>query len=89
MNYPILKKRKQHGFLSQIQSYILQKSEQHYQKHKDFKQILETKNCGLLVTERFINLPSEIIPHLHSEMQDDLQFTKQQDDIEDKREFDY
>lgn len=44
---------------------------------------------GLLLTERFINLPTEIIPQLHSELPDDLQWTKKQDDIKDSREFDY
>ena len=44
---------------------------------------------GLLITERFINLPSEVIPNLHSDLPEDLQWTKKQDDIKDIREFDY
>ena len=55
----------------------------------ELKQILQTKNVGLLVTERLINLPSEIVPALLSELPDDLEWTKKQDDIKDIREFDY
>jgi len=44
---------------------------------------------GLLVTQRMINLPSETVPALHSELAADLAFTKKCDDIEDPRQFDY
>jgi len=50
---------------------------------------MSTKNVGLLLSERFINLPGEIVPNMHSELPDDLDFTKQWDDIDDPREFDY
>jgi hypothetical protein len=67
----------------------LKKSEQFCKQHSEFKQILLRKNVGLLVTERFINLPGEVIPNLFAELPDDLAFTKKQSDIKDPREFDY
>ena len=56
---------------------------------QDFKRILETKNVGLLMAERMINLPAQIVPTLHTELPDDIEFTKEQDDIENPKEFDY
>jgi hypothetical protein len=50
---------------------------------------MATSNIGLLVTERLINLPSEIVPALHSELPADLAFTKKCEEIKDPREFDY
>lgn len=77
--------------MTQIQSYALKKAEIYLKGHAltTLKSVLQTKNVGLLLTERFINLPTEIIPQLHSELPDDLQWTKKQDDIKDSREFDY
>ena len=36
-----------------------------------------------------INLPAMIVPNLHTELPEDLNFTKEQDDISDPKEFDY
>jgi len=56
---------------------------------QEFKRILETKNVGLLMAERMINLPAQIVPYIHTELPDDIAFTKEQDDIENPKEFDY
>ena len=44
---------------------------------------------GLLLAERMLNLPAIIVPSMHTELPEDLAFTKKQDDIEDPKEFDY
>jgi len=36
-----------------------------------------------------INLPVDIVPSLHTELPDDLEFTKAQDDIDEPKEFNY
>ena len=36
-----------------------------------------------------INLPAVIVPGLHTELPEDLAFTREQDDIEDPKEFNY
>lgn len=44
---------------------------------------------GLLLAERFINLPVNIVPTMHTELPLDLDFTKLQKDVKDPKEFDY
>ena len=58
-------------------------------QREDVEDILKFKNVGLLLNERLINLPFELVPQLHGSLPEDLKFTKKQDDIEDPREFDY
>ena len=43
----------------------------------------------MLLNERFVNLPLDVVPEMHRALPDDLKFTKKQDDIKDPREFDY
>jgi hypothetical protein len=45
-------------------------------KVEELDRILSSKNVGLLLAERVINLPVEIVPSLHSELPADLEFTK-------------
>jgi len=44
---------------------------------------------GLLLNERLVNMTPMVVPQMHQQVKDDLEFTKQQDDIEDPKEFDY
>ena len=53
-------------WLKQILDYILQKSEKFCSENDKLKQILKSKNVGLLVNERMINLTPEIAPDLHT-----------------------
>jgi hypothetical protein len=78
-------------FLTQILDYVKAQTTKYCSKGKveELTQILSTKNVGLLLAERVINLPSEIVPSMHTELPDDLEFTKQQDDIKDPAEFNY
>ena len=91
LNWNKRRGRKQLGFLKGIQSYALSKAEKHCNKgsFQEFKRIFETKNVGLLLAERMLNLPAQVVPNLHTELPEDLAFTKQQDDIEDPKEFNY
>lgn len=34
-------------------------------------------------------MPPKIVPDLHAQLPDDIEFTKEQDDIDDPKEFDY
>ena len=85
------KGKKQKKFLAAIHDYLLAKAEKYCNKGRlqEFRRVLETKNVGLLMVERMINLPSDIVPAMHTELPADLAFTKEQDDIEDPKEFDY
>jgi len=78
-------------WLNHILKYVMLKGEQNLDSNsfKSFKRILETKNVGLLVNERLINMPPTIVPALHEQIPDDLEFTKEQEDIEDPKEFNY
>lgn len=53
------------------------------------KEGVKGQNVGLLINERMINLPYQLVPQLHEGLPEDIKFTKAQDDIEDPREFDY
>jgi len=67
-------------WLSLVYKYILDKAEKclgaQPNKLKDFKALLEGKNVGLLVSERLVNMPPDVVPDLHSQLPDDLAFTK-------------
>ena len=78
-------------FFKTIYDYVLQKAEKHCPGGKltQFKQILQSKNVGLLFAERMLNLPQNVVPSMHIELPEDLEFTKQQDDIKDPKEFNY
>lgn len=54
-----------------------------------FNKILKSKNVGLLVNERLVNMPADIVPTLHTQLPEDLAFTRKQDDIKNPREFNY
>lgn len=56
-----------------------------------FKKLLNgsKNNVGLLLNERLINIPDEVVPDMHGHLDSDLDFTRQQDDIEDPKEFNY
>ena len=86
-----LKGKKPHAFAKSLSQYVMVKAAKYCNKGglADFKRILETKNVGLLLAERMINLPASIVPSLHTELPDDLAFTKEQDDIDDPKEFNY
>jgi BCCIP len=65
-------------FLNQIIDYVNSKAKKYCPKNKieAFQTILKTKNVGLLLAERVVNLPVDIVPNLHTELPDDLEFTK-------------
>ena len=44
---------------------------------------------ALMVAERMLNIPTDLVPSMLSELAEDLAWTKQQDDIKDPKEFDY
>lgn len=79
------------AFLTQISDYINAKAKKYLPKGKleGFQTIMKTKNVGLLMAERALNLPMDLVPGMHTELPDDLEFTKAQDDISDPKEFSY
>mmetsp|Transcript_16083 Transcript_16083/g.11323 ORF Transcript_16083/g.11323 Transcript_16083/m.11323 type:complete len:136 (-) Transcript_16083:332-739(-) len=84
--------KEKHDFLKVINDYILQKADKYLNndgKLNKLKNIMNNKNVGLLMTERMINLPIDVVPSLHKEIPEDLNFTKEQDDIDDPKEFEY
>ena len=78
-------------FLGTIHDYLMTKAEKHCSagKFQEFKQLLASKNVGLLLAERMINVPVEVVPSMHTELPADLEFTKVQEEITDPKEFNY
>ena len=84
--------RKRENWLDQIYNYTFKKAEKYCEpesKFKLFKTILESKNVGLLVNERLINMPPDLVPNLHSQIPEDLSFTRKCEEITEPREFIY
>ena len=76
--------------MGQVYHWVNEKAEQYYKEGlKPFQTILQTKNVGLLVNERLVNMPLTIAPDLHEQLPEDLKFTMEQDDIKDPKEFKY
>jgi protein BCP1 len=75
-------------FLGQIFKYVVKNTESHADGSK-LKSLISSKNVGLLVNERLVNIPALAVPNMHAQLPDDLSFTKEQDDIEDPKEFNY
>ena len=78
-------------FFKTINDYVMAKAEKHCSggKFKEFKQLMSSKNVGILFAERMINLPVDVVPNMHTELPEDLEFTKVQPDIKDPKEFNY
>jgi hypothetical protein len=56
---------KNHVFIKQIYDYVHAKSEKYNSKHTQLCQILKSNNVGILVNERLINMPYDVVPDLH------------------------
>ncbi|TMW56930.1 hypothetical protein Poli38472_002855 [Pythium oligandrum] len=57
-----------------------------------FKQILQTKNVGLVVNERMVNLPYQLVPPVHSALHEDIEWAISNEATPELRksfEFDY
>ncbi len=55
--------------MKDIYEYIISKADKYLknpQQLEDLKQILKNKNVGLLVNERLVNMPPEVVPQLHN-----------------------
>ena len=50
---------------------------------------MQSKNVGLLVNERLVNMPADLVPALHNQIPEDLVFTRKEDEIKEPREFIY
>ena len=72
------KGKKAPKFMKQLNEYVMGKAAKYCTKGAlaDFKRILETKNVGLLAAERMLNLPANVVPGMHTELPEDLAFTK-------------
>ena len=82
------KSKEKEQFLGQIYDYVIKKAEKFGEVGK-FRSIIQSKNVGLLVNERLVNIPPLAIPAMHTQLPGDLDFTKVQDDITDPKEFNY
>lgn len=91
----LTRRASQYTCFKQIIKYVLDKANkyQNERQREQWQTILKEgkggSNVGLLLNERFVNLPYILVPQLHESLPEDLKFTKKQDDIEDPREFDY
>jgi protein BCP1 len=50
------------------------------------QQILSTKNVGLVLNERMVNLPYQLVPALHSALHEDIEWATQNEDTEELRD---
>jgi len=75
--------------MKEIVQYIVHKSETHNENHEKFLHILQnqTNKIGLLINERMLNLPPQLIPTLHNQLCEDIKWIKEQND-EDSKVFD-
>lgn len=78
-NWHKRKGKKVPGFIKDLNEYVMAKVAKHGTKgaQVDFKRIIETKNVGLILAERMLNLPASVVPGLHTELPEDIAFTKQ------------
>lgn len=74
-----------------LQQFFLGKAKKHLDSGniKVFENHLKKANVALLLNERIINIPPQIIPDMHAQLPEDIAFTKVQDDIKDPSEFDF
>lgn len=49
------------------------------------QQILNTKNVGLVLNERMVNLPYQLVPALHSALHEDIEWAIENEDTEELR----
>jgi len=64
--------------MKEIVSYIVQKSEVHNENHQAFFDILrnQTDKVGLLINERMINLSPQLVPTLHGQLCEDVNWVQ-------------
>jgi len=74
--------------MKEIVQYAVQKSEIHNENHEKFLQVLQThtNKIGLLINERMINLPPQLVPTLHNQLCEDVKWVKEQNN-EDSQAF--
>ena len=61
--------RKKENWLEQIYNYTVKKAEKYCKSETEsnvLKTILSSKNVGLLVNERLVNMPADLVPSLHN-----------------------
>ena len=63
----LTKYKEKFEWMRSIYDYTLQKAEKYLSSRvKEFTHILHTLNIGLLVNERLVNMPADVVPDLHS-----------------------
>jgi protein BCP1 len=84
-------KRENKQCLEDIYGYIMYNAKKNLDKQslKKFISILNSKKIGLLINERYLNLPVSLIPDMLRGIVKDIDFTKQQDDVEDPSDYDF
>lgn len=75
--------------MKEIVQYIVHKSEVHNENHEKFLHILQnqTSKVGLLINERMLNLSPQLIPTLHGQLCEDVNWIRQENS-EDSKFFD-
>lgn len=84
--------REEKPFLEDIYGYIMMRAKKHLDKAdlKKFISILSLKNkVALFINERYLNLPTTLIPSLLRSIPEDIEFTQKQDDVADPSIYDF
>jgi hypothetical protein len=84
-------KREKKQYLEDIYGYVMFKAKKFLKKDdlKKFISILNTNKIGLFINERYLNLPVNLVPELLRNLVKDIDFTKQQDDVEDPSDYNF
>ncbi len=69
-----LHQHKDKEFAKQLQSYLLKKLEHDKPRYQYLEKLFtdETKPLGLILNERMMNIPSQLTPHLHKSLYEEI-----------------
>lgn len=73
----------------EISNYIIEKSKNYNDKHDDFVKVLNENTIGLFINERIVNLSPKLVPILHKQLIEDINWIKSESKGITKFNFDY
>jgi protein BCP1 len=79
------------GYIGQIHEYLLEKASENLSESQleKLQNLINSNNVGLLINERYVNLPPALVPTLLGAIPEDIKFTMAQDDVASPEEYNY
>jgi len=91
--YNLSRHSKKSKCMGEIQNFVLQHAQKNLQEaeFQKLKMLFEKTNIAVLLNERVLNLPPKLVPSIHQLVLEALEWTNQQDDVENPSDykFDY